>query len=114
MPEAGLVSVVRTPVGRAPKGALSTTRPNHLAALAVRNALDRVGGLDKAEIEDVILGCAQPEGEAGWNIARMTALRAQLPVDVPGMTVNRLCASGLEAIAQADMRIRSGVQRVVV
>jgi acetyl-CoA acyltransferase len=70
--------------------------------------------LEKAEIEDVILGCAQQEGESGWNMARMTALRAQLPIDVPGMTVNRLCASGLEAIAQADMRIRAGVQRVVI
>ena len=70
--------------------------------------------LDRAEVEDVILGCAQQEGESGWNMARMTALRAQLPIDVPGMTVNRLCASGLEAIAQADMRIRGGVQRVVI
>ncbi len=114
MPEAVLVSAVRTPVGRAPKGALSTTRPDDLAALAVGNALERVSGLDRAEVEDVILGCAQPEGEQGFNMARMVALRAQLPVEVPGMTVNRLCASGLEAIAQADMRIRSGVQRVVV
>lgn len=114
MPEAVIVSAVRTPVGRAPKGALSTTRPDDLAALAVGNALERVGGLDKAEVEDVILGCAQQEGESGWNMARMTALRAQLPIDVPGMTVNRLCASGLEAIAQADMRIRGGVQRVVI
>jgi len=114
MPEAVLVSAVRTPVGRAPKGALSTTRPDDLAALAVCKALERVPGLEKADVEDVILGCAQQEGEQGWNMARMTALRAQLPVDVPGMTVNRLCASGLEAIAQADMRIRSGVQCVVV
>lgn len=114
MTEAVLVSAVRTPVGRAPKGALSTTRPDDLAALAITNALDRVPGLERAEVEDVILGCAQPEGEQGYNMARMTALRAQLPVDVPGVTVNRLCASGLEAIAQADMRIRGGVQRVVV
>jgi acetyl-CoA acyltransferase len=114
MPEAVLVSAVRTPVGRAPKGALSTTRPDDLAAAALTNALERVPGLDRAEVEDVILGCAQQEGEQGWNMARMAALRAQLSTDVPGMTVNRLCASGLEAIAQADMRIRSGVQRVVV
>jgi len=114
MPEAVLVSAVRTPVGRAPKGALSTTRPDDLAAAALTNALERVPALGKAEVEDVILGCAQQEGESGWNMARMTALRAQLPVDVPGMTVNRLCASGLEAIAQADMRIRGGVQRVVI
>jgi acetyl-CoA acyltransferase len=114
MPEAVLVSSVRTPVGRAPKGALSTTRPDDLAAAALINALERVPALDKGEVEDVILGCAQQEGESGWNMARMTALRAQLPIDVPGMTVNRLCASGLEAIAQADMRIRGGVQRVVI
>jgi acetyl-CoA acyltransferase len=114
MPEAVLVSAVRTPVGRAPKDALSTTRPDDLAALAVSAALERVPGLDRAEIDDVILGCAQPEGEQGWNIARMTALRAQLPVEVPGVTVNRLCASGLEAIVQADLRIRAGGDRVVV
>jgi acetyl-CoA acyltransferase len=114
MPEAVLVSAVRTPVGRAPKGALSTTRPDDLAALIIGAALGRVPALSKAEVEDVILGCAQPEGEQGWNMARMAALRAQLPVEVPGMTINRLCASGLEAIAQADMRIRGGVQRVVI
>lgn len=114
MAEAVLVSAVRTPVGRAPKGALSTTRPDDLAALAVGSALDRVPGLERNEVEDLILGCAQQEGEQGWNMARMTALRAQLPVEVPGVTVNRLCASGLEAIAQADMRIRSGGFKVVV
>jgi acetyl-CoA acyltransferase len=114
MPEPVIVSAVRTPVGRAPKGALSTTRPDDLAALAMRGALDRVPGLDPTEIEDVILGCAQPEGEQGWNIARFAALRAQLPVEVPGVTVNRLCASGLEAIVQADLRIRTGGNRVVV
>src|SRR5208337_2714015 len=108
MPEAVIVAAVRTPVGRAPKGALSTVRPDDLAALAVRKALDRVPSLDKATIDDVILGCAQPEGEQGWNIARMAALRAGLPVEIPGVTVNRLCASGLEAIALADQRISSG------
>jgi acetyl-CoA acyltransferase len=114
MPEAVLVSAVRTPVGRAPKGALSTTRPDDLAATALNGALERVPALDRAEIDDVILGCAQPEGEQGWNIARFAALRAQLPVEVPGVTVNRLCSSGLEAIALADLRIRSGGDRVVV
>src|ERR1035441_10837072 len=107
MPEAVLVSAVRTPVGRAPKGALSTTRPDDLAAIAISAALDKVPALNKAEIDDVILGCAQPEGEQGWNIARFAALRAGLPVEVPGVTVNRLCASGLEANVQADLRIRS-------
>jgi acetyl-CoA acyltransferase len=114
MPEAVLVSAVRTPVGRAPKGSLATTRPDDLAALAIGRALEKVPNLEKSEIDDVILGCAQPEGEQGFNIARMAALRAGLPVEVPGATVNRLCASGLEAIAQADMRIRTGICRAVV
>jgi acetyl-CoA acyltransferase len=114
MPEAVLVSAVRTPVGRAPKGALSTTRPDDLAALAIGAALERVPGLDRAEVDDVILGCAQPEGESGWNMARMAALRAGLPVEIPGATINRLCSSGLEAIAMADQRIRAGGDRVVV
>ena len=114
MQEAVIVSAVRTPVGRAPKGALSTTRPDDLAALAIGAALDRVPGLSRAEVDDVILGCAQPEGESGWNIARMAILRAGLPVEIPGATVNRLCSSGLEAIALADLRIRGGGNRVVV
>ena len=114
MAEAVLVSAVRTPVGRAPKGALSTTRPDDLSAFAVGRALERVPQLDKSEIDDMILGCAQPEGEQGWDIARWTVLRAGLPVEIPGATVNRLCASGLEAIAVADQRIRSGGYRAVV
>ena len=114
MHEAVLVAAVRTPVGRAPKGALSTTRPDELAATAITGALDRVPALDKSAIDDVILGCAQPEGEQGWNIARMAALRAGLPVEIPGATVNRLCASGLEAIAIADQRIRSGAAQIIV
>ena len=114
MPEAVIVSAVRTPVGRAPKGALSTTRPDDLAATAIHGALDRVPALDKAEIDDVILGCAQPEGEQGWNIGRFALLRAGLPVEIPGVTLNRLCASGLEAIVQADLRIRAGGDRVVL
>ena len=114
MQKAVIVSAVRTPVGRAPKGALSTTRPDDLAALAIGAALDRVPGLDPGEVDDVILGCAQPEGESGWNIARMAILRAGLPVEIPGATVNRLCSSGLEAIALADLRIRAGGNRVVV
>ena len=114
MSEAVLVAAVRTPVGRAPKGALSTTRPDDLAATAITGALARIPALDKFAIDDVILGCAQPEGEQGWNIARMAALRSGLPVEIPGATVNRLCASGLEAIAIADQRIRSGSAKVVI
>jgi acetyl-CoA acyltransferase len=114
MPEAVFVSAVRTPVGRAPMGALSTTRPDDLAALSICGALDRLPALDRNEIDDVILGCAQPEGEQGWNIGRFAALRAGLPVTIPGVTVNRLCSSGLEAIALADLRIRAGENRVIV
>jgi acetyl-CoA acyltransferase len=114
MSEAVIVSAVRTPVGRAPKGALSTSRPDDLAALALRAALEKVPALNCTEVDDVILGCAQPEGEQGWDVARWAALRAGLPVDVPGVTVNRLCASGLEAVAQADQRIRAGGERVVI
>jgi len=114
MSEAVLVSAVRTPVGRAPKGTLSTTRPDDLAAIALSGALDRAPGLDKSEIDDVILGCAQPEAEQGLDLARWAILRAGLPVEIPGVTVNRLCSSGLEAIAQADQRIRAGGCRVVV
>ena len=114
MSEAVLVSAIRTPVGRAPKGAFSTTRPDDLAAIALGGALDRLPSLDRAEIDDVILGCAQPEGEQGFNIARFAALRAGLPVSTPGVTVNRLCGSGLEAIVQADLRIRAGHDRVII
>jgi acetyl-CoA acyltransferase len=114
MPEAVLVSAVRTPVGRAPKGALATTRPDDLAAIALQGALHKVPQLEKAAIDDVILGCAQPEAEQGWNIARMAALRAGFPVEMPGVTVNRLCASGLEAIALASQRIRAGGARAIV
>ena len=114
MPEAVIVSAARTPVGRAPKGALSTTRPDDLAAIALTAALDRVPALKKDEVGDVIFGCAQPEGEQGWDVARWVVLRSGLPVTIPGVTVNRLCASGLEAIVQADYRIRAGGDRVVV
>jgi acetyl-CoA acyltransferase len=114
MPSVVLVSAVRTPVGRAPKGALSTTRPDDLAAIALSAALERVPGVEKSEIDDVILGCAQPEGEQAWDVARWAILRAGWPVEIPGATINRLCSSGLEAIAIADQRIRAGASRVVV
>ncbi|HVN93796.1 MAG TPA: acetyl-CoA C-acyltransferase [Terracidiphilus sp.] len=114
MPDPVIVAAVRTPVGRAPKGALSTTRPDDLAAIALRGVLGKAPVLDPSTVDDVILGCAQPEGEQGWNIARMAALRAGLPVEIPGATVNRLCASGLEAIALADHRMRSGSAQVIL
>jgi acetyl-CoA acyltransferase len=114
MREAVIVSAVRTPICRAGKGAFASTRSDDLAAVAVRAALARAPGVDGAEVSDLILGCALPEGEQGWNIARTVVLRAQLPVAVSGMTVNRLCASGLEAIALASMRVASGVSDVVL
>jgi acetyl-CoA acyltransferase len=106
-PEAVIVSAVRTPVGRAFRGSLAHTRPDDLAALVLREALRRAEYPPEA-VEDVVLGCAMPEAEQGMNVARIAALRAELPVSVAAMTVNRFCASGLEAIAQASERIRAG------
>jgi acetyl-CoA acyltransferase len=114
MAEAVLVSAVRTAVGRSGKGFFATTRPDDLAAAAVRAALNRVPTLDVAEIEDLILGCAMPEGEQGWNMARNVVLRTGLPVAIGGVTVNRLCASGLEAVAQAAYHIQSGRVTTIV
>src|SRR5246127_5980249 len=114
MPEAVIVSSVRTPVGRAYKGSLRATRPDDLAALAIKEALARVPGLEAKEIDDVILGCAMPEGEQGMNVARIAALRAGLPVETSAMTINRFCSSGLQAIALAADRIRGGGAQVIV
>ncbi|HXJ05859.1 MAG TPA: acetyl-CoA C-acyltransferase [Candidatus Acidoferrum sp.] len=114
MPEAVIVSSIRTPVGKAFKGSLRATRPDDLAALAIKEALARVPGLDAKEIDDVILGCAMPEGEQGMNVARIAALRAGLPIETSAMTVNRFCSSGLQAIAIAAERIRGGSARVIV
>jgi len=114
MPEAVIVSSVRTPVGRAFKGALRATRPDDLAALAIKEALARVPGLEAKEIDDVILGCAMPEGEQGMNVARIASLRAGLPVETSAMTINRFCSSGLQAIALAAERIRGGSSQVIV
>jgi acetyl-CoA acyltransferase len=114
MPEAVIVSAVRTPVGRAYKGTLRTTRPDDLAAIAIKEALARVPGLDAKEIDDVILGCAMPEGEQGMNVARIASLRAGLPVETSAMTINRFCSSGLQAIALAAERIRSGSAQVII
>ena len=114
MREAVIVSAVRTAVGKAPKGTLRATRPDDLAAVAIQGALARVPALDRKEVEDVIIGCAMPEGEQGMNVARIAALRAGLPVESSAMTVNRYCASGLQAIALAADRIRSGGADAIV
>src|SRR5207245_2878105 len=114
MSDAVIVSAVRTPVGRAYKGSLRATRPDDLAALAIKEALARVPGLEAKEIDDVILGCAMPEGEQGMNVARIASLRAGLPVDTSAMTINRFCSSGLQAIALAAERIRGGSAQVIL
>jgi acetyl-CoA acyltransferase len=108
MTDAFIVSAVRTPVGKAPNGSLSTTRPDELAAIAMREAVSRAPGVSSADIEDVIVGCAMPEAEQGLNVARIASLRAGLPVEASAVTINRFCASGLEAIAFAADRIRGG------
>lgn len=114
MREVVIVSAVRTPVGKAYKGTLRTTRPDDLGAVAIKGALERVPQLDPREIEDVILGCAMPEAEQGMNVARIASLRAGLPVEISAMTINRFCSSGLQAIAIAADRIRGGGAEVIV
>jgi len=114
MREVVIASAVRTAVGKAYKGTLRTTRPDDLAATAITGALARVPQVNKAEIEDVILGCAMPEAEQGMNVARIASLRAGLPVEISAMTVNRFCSSGLQAIAIAADRIASGACEVIV
>jgi acetyl-CoA acyltransferase len=114
MREAVIVSAVRTAVGKAFKGSLAAMRPDDLAAIAIRESLARVPGLGLREVEDVILGCAMPEGEQGMNVARIASLRAGLPVEVPATTVNRFCASGLQSIAMAAERIMLGHAEVIV
>ena len=108
MQDAVIVSAVRTAVGKAPKGTLSVMRPDELAASAIVGALARVPGLDPASIDDVILGCAMPEGEQGLNVARIASLRAGIPVEASAVTVNRFCSSGLQAIAYGAERIMLG------
>ena len=114
MKEVVIVSSVRTPVGRAFKGTLRATRPDELAAVAIKGALERIPQLDPREIEDVVLGCAMPEAEQGMNVARIASLRAGLPVELSAMTINRFCSSGLQAIAMAAERIMAGGAEVVV
>ena len=114
MNEVVIVSAVRTAVGKAPRGTLRTTRPDDLAATAIKGALARVPQLDMAEIEDVIIGCAMPEAEQGMNVARIASLRAGLPITTAAMTINRFCSSGLQAIAQAADRIKAGGAEVIL
>src|SRR5262249_22804984 len=103
--EVVIVSAVRSAVGRAAKGALAQTRPDELAGQVIKAALAKVPALDPKEVDDVILGCAMPEGEQGLNVARVAALLAGLPIETSAATINRFCSSGLQAIAQAAERI---------
>lgn len=114
MREAVIVSAVRTAVGKAPKGTLRTTRPDEMGGTVIKEALARVPGLEASEIEDVIMGCAMPEAEQGMNVARSAAIRAGLPVETSAMTINRFCSSGLQSIAMAADRIKSGGAEVIV
>src|ERR1700734_3266824 len=108
MHDAVIVSSVRTPVGKSSKGTLRTTRPDDLAAIVIKEAVAQAKGLDPKEVEDVVIGCAMPEGEQGMNVARIASLRAGLPVESSAMTINRFCSSGLQSIAIAAQRIMAG------
>jgi acetyl-CoA acyltransferase len=114
MREAVIVSGARTAVGRAPKGTLRATHPADMTAACIKEALERADGLDPSEVEDVIIGCAMPEGTQGYNISRQSLLRAGLPETVPGQTVNRFCSSGLQTIAAAAERIMAGYAATIV
>ena len=114
MQEAVIVSAVRTAVGKAPGGALRGTRPDELGAAAIHAALTRAPGIDAAEVDDVILGCAMPEAEQGMNVARIASLRAGIPVSASAVTVNRFCSSGLQAIAYAAERVMCGFAQTIV
>lgn len=108
MKEAVIISAVRTPVGKAKRGGLATVRPDEMGATVVKELLNRTPNLDPAQIEDVVLGCAFPEGEQGMNVARMIGLRAGLPDTVPAETINRYCSSGVQSIAHVAYAIKSG------
>jgi acetyl-CoA acyltransferase len=114
MTDVVITTAVRTPIGKAPKGVFRTTRPDDLAAAVIAALVARTPALDPAEIDDVIFGCAMPEAEQGLNVARIASLRAGVPVTASAVTVNRFCASGLEAIAQAAGRIVMGTADIVV
>ena len=114
MTDAVIVSAVRTAVGRAPKGTLRSTRPDDMAATVISEALNRAGNIPAEEVDDVILGCAMPEGEQGLNVARIASLRAGVPVEASAVTINRFCSSGLQAIAYAAERIMGGGAETIV
>src|SRR4029077_5518253 len=114
MREVVIASSVRTAVGKSGKGTLRATRPDDLAAVAIKGALERIPQLDKKEIEDVIIGCATPEAEQGMNVARIASLRAGLPVEVSAMTINRFCSSGLQAISLAVDSVAAGRAEVAI
>ena len=114
MKEAVIVSAVRTAVGRARRGALVDVRPDEMAAVVIKEALNRAEPVDAGDVEDVIMGCAFPEGEQGMNVARVALLRAGLPHTVPGQTVNRFCSSGLQTIATAAERIMAGFSTCII
>ena len=114
MTEAVIIDCLRTAVGKAPRGALRLTRPDDMAATVIRALLAKYPAVPTDEIDDVILGCAMPEGASGTNMARIAALRAGLPDQVPGVTINRFCSSGLQAIAMAAAQIRSGSAQIVL
>src|SRR5438270_13013637 len=114
MHDAVIVSAVRTAAGKAPSGTLRGTRPDELAAIAIGEALRRAAGIEAADIDDVILGCAMPEAEQGMNVARIASLRAGIPVQASAVTVNRFCSSGLQAIAYAAERVIGGLGTTIV
>src|SRR5919206_3755663 len=114
MNEAVIVPAVRTAAGKAPNGTLRGTRPDELAATAIGEALKRAPGVQPADVDDVILGCAMPEAEQGMNVARIASLRAGIPVEASAVTVNRFCSSGLQAIAYGAERVMCGFADTIV
>lgn len=114
MPEAVIVSAVRTAIGKAPRGKLRTYRPEDMAAVVVAEALKRAPALQASDVDDLILGCAFPEGEQGLNVSRVVALRAGLPYTVPAMTINRFCSSGVQSIALAAQQVMAGWGKAII
>src|SRR5690606_7119252 len=114
MREAVIVAATRTAVGKAPNGSLKTVRPDDMAAAVIAEVLRRAPGVDPADVDDVVIGCAMPEGEQGLNVARIASLRAGIPVSASAVTVNRFCSSGLQSIAYAAEHIMCGFSHVAI